>query len=69
MWYGEALNGLGVWGVSVLLIPGGFFSFSFAKCGSSFSGRFLIHGAHAVCFLPLVAILDPSESKFLMMQI
>jgi hypothetical protein len=35
------------------------FSFSSAKCGSSFSGQFLIHGAHVVCFLPLVTILDP----------
>jgi hypothetical protein len=33
-------------------------SFS-AKCGSSVSERFLIYGAHGVCFLPLVAILDP----------
>jgi hypothetical protein len=29
------------------------------KCGSSVSARFLIHGAHAVCFFTLVAILDP----------
>jgi hypothetical protein len=29
-----------------------------AKCGSSISARFLIHGAHAVCFCTLVAILD-----------
>jgi hypothetical protein len=28
------------------------------KCGSSISARFLIYRAHAVCFLPLVAILD-----------
>jgi hypothetical protein len=30
-----------------------------AKCGSSISAKFLIYGAHAVCFCPLVAILDP----------
>jgi hypothetical protein len=30
-----------------------------AKCGSSISARFLIHGAHAVCFCTLVSILDP----------
>jgi hypothetical protein len=31
-----------------------------AKCGSSFSIKFLIYGAHTVCFCTLVAILDPS---------
>jgi hypothetical protein len=31
-----------------------------AKCGSSISARFLIYGAHAVCFCLLVTILDPS---------
>jgi hypothetical protein len=31
-----------------------------AKCGSSILARFLIYGAHTVCFLPLVAILDPN---------
>jgi hypothetical protein len=31
------------------------------KCGSSVSARFLIYGAHAVCFLPLVTILDPPQ--------
>jgi hypothetical protein len=55
MWCGEALYRLGVRGVRVLLVLGGFFS---AKCGSSVSVRFFIYGAHAVCFLPLVAILD-----------
>jgi hypothetical protein len=35
-----------------------------AKCGSSIPARFLIYGSHAVCFLPLVAILDPSKSLF-----
>jgi hypothetical protein len=29
-----------------------------AKCGSSLSARFLIYGVHAICFLPLVTILD-----------
>jgi hypothetical protein len=26
---------------------------------SSISARFLLYGAHAICFLPLVTILDP----------
>jgi hypothetical protein len=34
------------------------------KCGSSISARFLIHGAHAVCFCALVAILDPLYQHF-----
>jgi hypothetical protein len=29
-----------------------------AKCGFSISAKFLICGAHAVCFFPLVAISD-----------
>jgi hypothetical protein len=29
-----------------------------AKCGSTIPARFLIHGAHAVCFCTLVTILD-----------
>jgi hypothetical protein len=32
-----------------------------AKCGSSISARFLLYGAHTICFLPLVTILDPPE--------
>jgi hypothetical protein len=56
MWYREALYGLGVWGDGVLLILGGVFS---ANCGSSVTSQFLIYGAHSVCFLPLVTILDP----------
>jgi hypothetical protein len=35
-----------------------------AKCGSSVSAKFLIYGAHAVCFCPLVAILDPPPVYF-----
>jgi hypothetical protein len=35
------------------------------KCGSSFSGRVLFYGAHSVCFLPLVTILDPLMFIFL----
>jgi hypothetical protein len=31
-----------------------------ARCVSSISARFLLYGAHAICFLPLVTILDPS---------
>jgi hypothetical protein len=34
-------------------------------CGSSVSARFLIYGSHAVCFLPLVTILDPPLFAFL----
>jgi hypothetical protein len=36
--------------------------FIYAKCKSSISARFLIHGAHAVCFCILVAILDPCNT-------
>jgi hypothetical protein len=54
--HGEALYGLGIQGVRVLILLGIFFS---AKGGSSISGKFLIYGAHAVCFCPLVNILDP----------
>jgi hypothetical protein len=35
-----------------------------AKCGSSISVRFLIFGAHIVCFLPPFAILDPLMKTF-----
>jgi hypothetical protein len=59
MWCGEALCGLGIWDVGVLLL-GGFFS---AKCGSSVSARLLFYGAHSVCFLPLVGLLDPSSEN------
>jgi hypothetical protein len=57
MFCGEALCRLGVQVARVLLILCGFS----AKCGSSISARFLIYGAHAVCVLPLVAILDLSQ--------
>jgi hypothetical protein len=59
-WFGEALYGLGVWGVRVLILLV-FFS---AKCGSSMSARFLIYGSHAVFLLPLVIILDPPIVNF-----
>jgi hypothetical protein len=62
-WHGEALYGLGVQGVEVLILLGAFFFFS-AKCGSSVSARFLIYRAHAVCFCTLVAILDPTIVTF-----
>jgi hypothetical protein len=58
-WHGEALCRLGVWGVRVLLILGGFFLPSVAP---TFSAKFLIYRSHAVCFLPLVAILDQGAS-------
>jgi hypothetical protein len=41
-----------------------FWWFFFYKCDSSISARFLIYGAHAVCFFPLVTILDPSVLGF-----
>jgi hypothetical protein len=56
LWHGEALYGLGVRDVRVLLLPGVLFS---AKCDSIVSARFLIYRAHSDCFLPLVSILDP----------
>jgi hypothetical protein len=62
-WHGEVLYGLGVRGVRVVLLLGVFF-FS-AKCGCSISTKFLIYGAHAVCFLPLVAFLDLSKKCFI----
>jgi hypothetical protein len=55
-WHGVAFKVLGVQGVRVLIVLGCFFS---ANCGSSVSARFLIYVAHAVCFFPPVAILDP----------
>jgi hypothetical protein len=39
-------------------------SFFSAKGGSSISARFLIYRAHAVCFLPLVAILNLTSIGF-----
>jgi hypothetical protein len=47
-------------GVRVLFLLGVFFS---AKGRSSVSAKVLIYGAHAVCFLPLVSILDSSPKK------
>jgi hypothetical protein len=58
-WCGEALCRLRVQGVGVLLILGVFIS---AKCGSSVSARFLIYGAHAVCFLSPSWILSATFS-------
>jgi hypothetical protein len=37
-----------------------FLVFFFCQCGSSVPARFLIYRAHTVCFLLLLAILDPS---------
>jgi hypothetical protein len=54
-WCGEALCRLGVQGIKVVLLLGGFFS---AKCGSCILAIVLIYRVHTVCFLPLVAILD-----------
>jgi hypothetical protein len=60
-WCGDALHRLGVCVVRVLLFLGVFVFFFSAKGGSSISARFLIYGAHAVCLLPLVTILDPPQ--------
>jgi hypothetical protein len=49
MWHGEA-RGSGCWSVDS---PCCMLS---AKCGSSFSARFLSYGAHAVWFCTLVTI-------------
>jgi hypothetical protein len=46
---------LGVQGVKV----DSSWCFISAKCVSSASARFLIYGAHTVCFCTLVTILDP----------
>jgi hypothetical protein len=47
-----------------------FWWFFSAKCGSSVSAKFLIYGAHAVCFCPLVSILDPvSQSTFVFLNL
>jgi hypothetical protein len=48
MWCGEALCGLEVQGVGVLLILGGFF---LQVCGSRVSARFLIYGSHTASSL------------------
>jgi hypothetical protein len=56
-WCGEALYGMGVQGIRVLLLLGGFF---LPSVGSRVSATFLICRAHAVCFRPLVTILDLS---------
>jgi hypothetical protein len=49
------------WGLRVLEFW--FFVFFFsAKCGSSISAKFLIYGAYAVCFLPVLAILDSPKT-------
>jgi hypothetical protein len=61
-WHGEALYGLGVQGAGVLLIL--VFFFFYAKGGSNIL-RFLIYRAHAVCFLPLVTILDPLSLRII----
>jgi hypothetical protein len=56
-WPGEALYGLGFrvskfWFFLVILS---------AKCCSSLKARFLIYGAHAVCFCTLIAMLDRNK--------
>jgi hypothetical protein len=52
MWHEEALCGLGVQGV-------GFFASSFYQVWLQCISRFLIYRSLSVCFLPLIAILDP----------
>jgi hypothetical protein len=34
------------------------------RCVSSISARFLLYGAHTICFLPLVTILEPPSWNF-----
>jgi hypothetical protein len=41
-----------------------FWCFISTKCGTSFSARFLIYGAHVVCFCTLVASLDPDSTWY-----
>jgi hypothetical protein len=65
MWHGEALYGLEVQGVEVLILLGASFLPSVAP---SVSARFLIYGAHAVCFCLLLhssPILDPPNQPFI----
>jgi hypothetical protein len=54
MWCAEALGGLGVRGVRVLVLSGGIF----CQVWFNISARFLIYVARTVCFLPLATILD-----------
>jgi hypothetical protein len=61
LWCGEALYGLGIQGVEVLILLGALFLPGVA--GSSISARFLIYGTHAVCLYILVAILDPQKTE------
>jgi hypothetical protein len=49
---------------SVCWIPHCSWWFLSAKCGSSVSAKFLIYGAHTVCFCTLVTILDPLRISF-----
>jgi hypothetical protein len=60
-WHGEALYGMGVQGIGVLLFLGGFFS---AKCSSRVSVKFLIYRAYTVCLCPLVTILGSPEYQY-----
>jgi hypothetical protein len=59
-WRGEALYG---WGFRVSEFWF-FWCFFSAKCGFSISAKFLIYGAHTVCFCPLVVILNPPTWVF-----
>jgi hypothetical protein len=51
-------------GVSGCGSPGSSWCFFSAKYGSSVSAKFLIYGAHAVCFCILVTILNPPPRIF-----
>jgi hypothetical protein len=53
-WHGEAFHELGVQSADFSAFPGALLS---AKCVSSVSAKFLVHGAHAVCGCVPVAML------------
>jgi hypothetical protein len=40
-----------------------------ARCVSSVSARFLLYRAHAICFVTLVAILEPPSLRFLIITL
>jgi hypothetical protein len=53
-WHGEAMCGLGVQGVGVVVLLVVFQ----ARCVSNISTRFLLYRVHAICFLHLATILE-----------
>jgi hypothetical protein len=61
LWHGEVMCRLGAQGCCTCA---SFLWFYPARCVSSISARFLLCGAHAICFLTLVTILEPSWKHF-----